>query len=163
MVRAGASSSRRGNVQALKRAIRRAELPLAYSQGFTPHPKLAFAGPLPLGFTAEADVMDVIAGLERGAVIDIAPGRYFERLTLDRSITLRGAGDLTRIGGLGRGSIISVDAEDGEITLDSISLEGGGGPAGGGICLSRGALNLENVRIHRARADVGGEGEWRNE
>lgn len=42
-----------------ERAIRRAELPLSYSQGFTPHPKLAFAGPLPLGFTAEADVMDV--------------------------------------------------------------------------------------------------------
>lgn len=42
-----------------ERAIRRAGLPLAYSQGFTPHPKLAFAGPLPLGFTSEAEVMDV--------------------------------------------------------------------------------------------------------
>jgi len=42
-----------------ERAIRRAGLPLSYSQGFTPHPKLAFAGPLPLGFTAEAEVMDV--------------------------------------------------------------------------------------------------------
>ncbi|MCZ2111654.1 MAG: TIGR03936 family radical SAM-associated protein [Dehalococcoidia bacterium] len=42
-----------------ERAIRRAGLPLSYSQGFTPHPKLAFAGPLPLGFTSEAEVMDV--------------------------------------------------------------------------------------------------------
>ena len=42
-----------------ERAIRRAELPLSYSQGFTPHPKIAFAAPLPLGFTAEAEVMDV--------------------------------------------------------------------------------------------------------
>lgn len=42
-----------------ERAIRRAGLPLAYSQGFTPHPKIAFAAPLPLGFTAEAEVMDV--------------------------------------------------------------------------------------------------------
>ncbi|MCK9519618.1 MAG: TIGR03936 family radical SAM-associated protein [Dehalococcoidia bacterium] len=42
-----------------ERALRRAKLPLSYSQGFTPHPKLAFAGPLPLGFTAEAEVMDV--------------------------------------------------------------------------------------------------------
>jgi radical SAM-linked protein len=41
-----------------ERAFRRAELPLAYSQGFTPHPKLAFAGPLPLGFAAEAEVVD---------------------------------------------------------------------------------------------------------
>lgn len=42
-----------------ERAIRRAGLPLSYSQGFTPHPKLAFAGPLPLGFISEAEVMDV--------------------------------------------------------------------------------------------------------
>lgn len=42
-----------------ERAIRRAELPLSYSQGFTPHPKLSFASPLPLGFIGEAEVMDV--------------------------------------------------------------------------------------------------------
>ena len=42
-----------------ERSIRRAGLPLTYSQGFTPHPKLAFAGPLPLGFTSEAEIMDV--------------------------------------------------------------------------------------------------------
>lgn len=42
-----------------ERAIRRAGLPLSYSQGFTPHPKLQFAGPLPLGFVADAEIMDV--------------------------------------------------------------------------------------------------------
>ena len=42
-----------------ERSIRRAELPLSYSQGFTPHPRLAFAAPLPLGFTSEAEIMDV--------------------------------------------------------------------------------------------------------
>ncbi len=42
-----------------ERALRRAELPLGYSQGFTPHPKLAFASPLPLGFVSDAEVMDV--------------------------------------------------------------------------------------------------------
>ena len=42
-----------------ERAIRRAGLPLAYSQGFTPHPKIAFASPLPLGFIGEAEIMDV--------------------------------------------------------------------------------------------------------
>jgi radical SAM-linked protein len=42
-----------------ERAIRRAGLPLAYSQGFTPHPKIAFASPLPLGFIGEAEVMDI--------------------------------------------------------------------------------------------------------
>ena len=42
-----------------ERCLRRANLPLSYSQGFTPHPKLAFAGPLPLGFLAESEVVDV--------------------------------------------------------------------------------------------------------
>lgn len=42
-----------------ERSIRRAGLPLAYSQGFTPHPRIAFAGPLPLGFASEAELMDV--------------------------------------------------------------------------------------------------------
>ncbi len=42
-----------------ERCLRRAKLPLSYSQGFTPHPKLAFAGPLPLGFLAESEVVDV--------------------------------------------------------------------------------------------------------
>lgn len=43
-----------------ERAIRRAELPLLYSQGFTPHPKIAFAAPLPLGFTGEGEIMEVL-------------------------------------------------------------------------------------------------------
>ncbi len=42
-----------------ERAVRRAGLPLEYSQGFTPHPKLAFASPLPLGFVGECEIMDV--------------------------------------------------------------------------------------------------------
>lgn len=46
-------------LRAWERSLRRAELPLAYSQGFTPHPKLAFASPLPMGFASEAEVMDV--------------------------------------------------------------------------------------------------------
>ncbi len=43
-----------------ERAIRRAELPLLYSQGFTPHPKIAFAAPLPLGFIGEGEIMEVL-------------------------------------------------------------------------------------------------------
>jgi len=52
-----------------ERAIRRAGLPLAYSQGFTPHPKLAFASPLPLGFVGESEIMDVT--LEERMDIDL--------------------------------------------------------------------------------------------
>jgi len=42
-----------------ERALRRAQVPLAYSQGFTPHPKLSLASPLPLGVTSEGELMDI--------------------------------------------------------------------------------------------------------
>lgn len=41
------------------RAIRRANLPVAYSQGFTPHQKLAFGPPLSLGFISQAEYLDL--------------------------------------------------------------------------------------------------------
>ena len=42
-----------------ERAARRAELPLAYSQGFHPQPKLAIAAALPLGFSSRCEVLDM--------------------------------------------------------------------------------------------------------
>src|SRR3712207_1821047 len=42
-----------------ERALKRAGLPLAYSEGFTRHPQIALAAPLPVGATAEAELMDV--------------------------------------------------------------------------------------------------------
>jgi len=42
-----------------QRALRRADMPLAYSEGFNPHPRLSLAAPLPLGVTSEAELMDV--------------------------------------------------------------------------------------------------------
>ena len=38
--------------------MRRANLPLAYSEGYTPHPILNFASPLPLGFTSTHEIGD---------------------------------------------------------------------------------------------------------
>ena len=43
-----------------ERALRRAGLPLAYSEGFTPHPQIALAAPLSVGITSQAELMDVI-------------------------------------------------------------------------------------------------------
>jgi len=42
-----------------ERTLRRARLPLAYSQGFHPQPKIQLASALPLGFTSECEVADV--------------------------------------------------------------------------------------------------------
>jgi radical SAM-linked protein len=43
-----------------ERAFRRARIPLAYSEGFTPHPRISLAAPLPVGVTSVAELMDVV-------------------------------------------------------------------------------------------------------
>jgi radical SAM-linked protein len=42
-----------------ERAARRAGLPLAYSQGFHPQPKMNLASALPLGFSSRCEVLDM--------------------------------------------------------------------------------------------------------
>ena len=51
-----------------ERSLRRAGMPLAYSQGFNPRPKLQLAAALPLGHTAEAELMDI--WLEKRAPVE---------------------------------------------------------------------------------------------
>lgn len=41
------------------RAFRRAGIPLAYSEGFNPHPRISLAAPLATGVTGEAELMDI--------------------------------------------------------------------------------------------------------
>jgi radical SAM-linked protein len=43
----------------LERTMRRANLPLTYSQGFNPRPKINLTSALPLGFTSECEVADI--------------------------------------------------------------------------------------------------------
>src|SRR6266571_35827 len=42
-----------------ERALRRAEIDVAYSEGFSPHPQISLAAPLPVGVTSRAELMDV--------------------------------------------------------------------------------------------------------
>ena len=46
-----------------QRALRRADIPLVYSQGFSPHPRLSLAAPLAVGVTSDGELMDIF--LER--------------------------------------------------------------------------------------------------
>lgn len=57
----------------MERAFRRAELPLKFSQGFNPHPKLAFAYPLSVGVSSVCELMDVelVEKLDAPFVMDI--------------------------------------------------------------------------------------------
>jgi radical SAM-linked protein len=43
-----------------QRALNRAGIDLAYSEGFNPHPRLSLAAPLALGVTSEAELMDIV-------------------------------------------------------------------------------------------------------
>jgi radical SAM-linked protein len=67
-----------------ERALRRANLPLAYSEGFTPHPQIALAAPLLVGVTSDAELMDV--SLSRW----ISPQSFITQIEkqLPRGITL---------------------------------------------------------------------------
>ncbi|AOT72765.1 TIGR03936 family radical SAM-associated protein [Geosporobacter ferrireducens] len=46
-------------VRLMQRAFRRAEIPMVYSQGFNPHPKLTFATALSVGVSSEGEYLDV--------------------------------------------------------------------------------------------------------
>jgi len=46
-------------VRAWERLFRRAGVPLEYTKGFTPHPRIAVASPLPVGFTSCGELMDI--------------------------------------------------------------------------------------------------------
>jgi radical SAM-linked protein len=43
-----------------QRALNRAGIRLAYSEGFNPHPRLSLAAPLALGVTSQAELMDIM-------------------------------------------------------------------------------------------------------
>ncbi len=46
-------------VRVFERAMRRAEVPLVYTEGFNPHPKIAYGPPLATGFASEAEYFDL--------------------------------------------------------------------------------------------------------
>ena len=43
----------------MMRALRRTDLPVAYSQGFNPHPQMSFASALAMGWSSEVELMDI--------------------------------------------------------------------------------------------------------
>jgi radical SAM-linked protein len=42
-----------------ERALRKADLPIAYSEGFSPHPKVSFAEALPLGYASQGEYAEL--------------------------------------------------------------------------------------------------------
>ncbi len=67
-------ASHRDVARAVERGVRRAGLPIAYSAGFTPHPKISYAGAAPTGTASEAEY------LELGLTWACAPSEVRDRL-----------------------------------------------------------------------------------
>ena len=70
--------------RALERAVRRANLPFAVSQGFSPHMRIAFGSALPVGVGGTHEIFDVLltnyvapdnalVALQKASVVDLMP------------------------------------------------------------------------------------------
>jgi len=96
-------TSHRDFQRALERALRRANVPMAYSAGFTPHPKVSYANAAPTGAASEAEYLEISLAAERDPeelraaldaalppgldvvqVVPAAPGALADRLTGSR-------------------------------------------------------------------------------
>ncbi|MDP4133318.1 MAG: TIGR03936 family radical SAM-associated protein [Bacillota bacterium] len=70
-------------VRAMNRTLRRGEVPVSYSQGFNPHPKLSFALPLSLGTTSNCELIELEVDT------DMAPEEIIERLNSKAPVGLK--------------------------------------------------------------------------
>ncbi|MEO8828948.1 TIGR03936 family radical SAM-associated protein [Lapillicoccus sp.] len=92
-------SSTRDFQRALERALRRADVPMAFSAGFHPHPRISYANAAPTGTASEAEYVEISvtervdpeavraaldealpAGLDVVEVVEAAPGALADRL-----------------------------------------------------------------------------------
>lgn len=67
-------SSHRDFARALERALRRARVPMAYSAGFSPHPRISYANAAPTGAASEAEYVEI------GVVTRCDPDRLRDEL-----------------------------------------------------------------------------------
>lgn len=104
-------ASHRDFGRAFERALRRAEIPMAFSSGFSPHPRISYANASPTGAATEAEYLELgLAavrdpgevrdalnaampdGLVIVEVVEASPGALADRLTASRwEILLAGA------------------------------------------------------------------------
>lgn len=67
-------ASHRDVGRAIERALRRADIPMAYSSGFSPHPRISYAGASPTGAASESEY------LELGLAVRLDPDRVRRQL-----------------------------------------------------------------------------------
>ncbi|QIX26083.1 DUF2344 domain-containing protein [Nocardioides sp. JQ2195] len=74
-------TSHRDFSRAFERAVFRAQVPMAYSSGFNPHPRISYAGAAPTGSASEAEYLEIAlaqvvdpAGVREQLVEALPPG-----------------------------------------------------------------------------------------
>ena len=96
-------TSHRDFSRAFERAVFRARIPMAYSSGFNPHPRISYAGAAPTGAASEAEYVEIAlaqhvdpdavrrdlvevmpAGLDVLEVVEALPGALADRLEASR-------------------------------------------------------------------------------
>ncbi len=104
-------TSHRDVGRALERAVRRAAIPVAYSHGFNPHPRISYAGASPTGAASEAEYMEI--GLNRRC----DPGAV--RAALDAALPA-GIDVTAAVEAMGGSLADHLEASDWEVTLPGV-------------------------------------------
>jgi radical SAM-linked protein len=108
-------TSHRDIARAFERALRRAQVPMAYSAGFSPHPKISWVGAAPTGVASEAEYVEISVA-ER---VDLA------RLQAALDESLPAGIDVVEVVEAGTGTNLPdrVEASSWGVRLPQVSLE----------------------------------------
>lgn len=95
-------TSQRDVARMWERALRRAALPVAYSEGFSPRPLLSFGLALPTGAESLAEFVDVVLDEGRAGPAGVVPAELVGRLAafLPDGVTVRSAAAVSGGGSL---------------------------------------------------------------
>lgn len=86
-------ASHRDFQRAWERALRRAKIPMSYSAGFSPHPKVSYAGAAPTGAASEAEFLEfsVVEAIDPEAARQTLDAALPEGLDLVAIVTASGS------------------------------------------------------------------------
>ena len=78
-------------VRTIYRVLRRSELPIAYSEGFSPKPRISFGPPLSVGIVSKSEYMDItMTQFYRGNIVrDLSPHLPEDMMIVDSAILTR--------------------------------------------------------------------------
>jgi len=142
-------TSHRDFARAFERAVRRARVPIAFSSGYSPHPKISYANASPTGAATEAEYLEI--GLTRECDPDAV------RADLDASLP-PGLDVLETVVAAGQGSL-NDRLQASEWSIELVGVDVGAASAAVQAFLEADVVEVERMtkkglRTFDARADV---------